>query len=502
MDAQSLCCGIIALLPLLYYMVKSHWHIQNGLRLPPGPWQFPIIGSLHHMLGAASVPHRRMRDLSCRYGPLMFLRFCEVPVIIVSSREAAIEVMKTHDAIFATRPQTKIIKILTKRGQAVVMSPYGEHWLQIRKLCIVELLSPKHVLSLQHVREEEATRLVWNISSASSPFVNLSELLVESIADMTMHAIMGYRLRDRDSLLTHINNAIRVAGGFSLADLFPSSRLAGALSLMARKAEVYSADTYAFMDHAISEHKARRSHEEAVRGGLIDVLLRIQSQGSPQYSLTMGSIKTVIFDLFSGASETAATTVQWVMAELMRNPTVMFRAQSEVREEFMGQTNVTEEGITKLGYLHWVVAETLRLHPSTPLLLPRECREKCQVMGYDVPKGAMVLVNAWAISRDPRYWDEPETFNPARFERDSRDYKGNNFEFTPFGAGRRICPGISFGLANVKVTLANLLFYFDWSIPEDGVHPSELDMSETMRITAKRKKDLWLRATARAPLPK
>ncbi|CAO2148921.1 unnamed protein product [Urochloa humidicola] len=127
MDAQSLCCGIIALLPLLYYMVKSHWHIQNGLRLPPGPWQLPIIGSLHHMLGAASVPHRRMCDLSRRYGPLMFLRFCEVPVIIVSSREAAIEVMKTHDAIFATRPQTKIIKILTKRGQAVAMSPYGEH---------------------------------------------------------------------------------------------------------------------------------------------------------------------------------------------------------------------------------------------------------------------------------------------------------------------------------------------------------------------------------------
>ncbi|CAO2148910.1 unnamed protein product [Urochloa humidicola] len=123
-------------------------------------------------------------------------------------------------------------------------------------------------------------------------------------------------------------------------------------------------------------------------------------------------------------------------------------------------------------------------------------------MGYDVPKGAMVLVNAWAISRDPRYWDEPETFNPARFERDSRDYKGNNFEFTPFSVGRRICPVISFGLANIKVTLANLLFYFDWSFPEDGVHPSELDMSETMRITAKRKRDLWLRATVRAPLPR
>ena len=184
------------------------------------------------------------------------------------------------------------------------------------------------------------------------------------------------------------------------------------------------------------------------------------------------------------------------MAELMRNPDMMSRAQAEVRGAFISCRKVVEEGLSELKYLHWIIKETLRLHIPGPLLIPRECRETCKVLGYDVPKGAMVLVNAWAISTDPQYWEEPEKFKPDRFESDKRDFRGNDFEFTPFGAGRRICPGMSFGIANVELALANLLFHFDWSLPDD-ISPRELDMTEDMGITARRKKDLWLRATVR-----
>lgn len=191
--------------------------------------------------------------------------------------------------------------------------------------------------------------------------------------------------------------------------------------------------------------------------------------------------------------------LQWAMAELLRNPDAMHRAQSEVRAAFMGQTKVTEDGLTKLSYLQWVMKETLRLHTPAPILVPRESQEPCRVLGYDVPKGTMVMVNAWAISRDPEYWNQAKVFKPERFETDKRDFKGQDFEFTPFGAGRRICPGITFTLVTVQLALASLLFHFDWKPPQ-GILAGELDMEETMGLTAKKKTDLWLEPILRVPL--
>lgn len=188
------------------------------------------------------------------------------------------------------------------------------------------------------------------------------------------------------------------------------------------------------------------------------------------------------------------------MAELMQNPSVMSRAQAEVRGAFMGQMKVTEEGLGELSYLRCVIKETLRLHTPGPLLLPRECQEQCNILGYDIPKGATVIMNAWAISRNAQYWDESEAFIPDRFMGSEIDYKGNNFEFTPFGAGRQICIGMLFGIANIELAFASLLFYFDWALP-DGILPGDLDMTETMGITARKKEDLRLRATLHVQLP-
>ena len=206
-------------------------------------------------------------------------------------------------------------------------------------------------------------------------------------------------------------------------------------------------------------------------------------------------------DLFAGGSEAPTKTLQWAMAELMQNPSVMARAQAEVRGSFMAKMKVTEEGLGDLSYMRCVIKETLRLHSPEPLLLPRECQKQCRILGYDVPKGAMVVVNAWAIARDPKCWDEPEAFVPDRFMGSTRDFKGNHFEFIPFGAGRRICPGKEFGLANVELALANLLFYFDWSLP-DGILPKQMDMTQARGVTGRKRMDLWLRPTLRLDLPR
>ena len=182
------------------------------------------------------------------------------------------------------------------------------------------------------------------------------------------------------------------------------------------------------------------------------------------------------------------------MAEMIRSPDVMAKAQNEIRKALKGKKAVEETDIQQARYLKLVIKETLRLHPPLPLLVPRECREECELHGYVIPVKTRVMINAWAIGRDPEYWDDADSFKPERFENSAADFTGTHFEYLPFGAGRRMCPGISFGLANVELPLALLLYHFDWKLP-NGLKPSDLDMTETMGITAPRKENLRLLAT-------
>ncbi|XP_065011915.1 desmethyl-deoxy-podophyllotoxin synthase-like [Musa acuminata AAA Group] len=211
----------------------------------------------------------------------------------------------------------------------------------------------------------------------------------------------------------------------------------------------------------------------------------------------------ILKDLLGGGSEISATILEWAMSELMRNPRVMRRVQEEVRETVGEKGKVTEEDIDGMNYMRLIIKETLRLHPPIPLLLPRECREASEVLGYQIPEKTRVLVNIWALGRDPRYWDNATEFEPERFKgRNSMvDFKGTNFEFLPFGAGKRMCPGMSFGLASLETSLASLIYHFDWELPTgDEQKPIELDMSETLLLTCRRRSELCLRAIPRIPL--
>ena len=209
-------------------------------------------------------------------------------------------------------------------------------------------------------------------------------------------------------------------------------------------------------------------------------------------------------DIFGG-SETTAPTLEWAMAELIQNPKVMERVTAEVRNAFAAHGSVREDKLAEAGlrYLPLVIRETLRLHTSLPFLIPQACQEPCRVLGYDVPQGITVMVNAWALGRDEQYWPgDPDAFRPERFEAgggggDALDFRGADLELLPFGAGRRMCPGLGFGLANMELALASLLFHFDWEVPGGA----KLDMTEAFGITAHRKSRLLLRPILRVPVP-
>ncbi|KAJ1696595.1 hypothetical protein LUZ63_005107 [Rhynchospora breviuscula] len=481
---------------LLIFLLLQHKtnHSKSSLRFPPGPWPLPFIGNIHNIIG--SLPHHSMRELSRQYGPLMLLQLGESPTVIISCPDAAREIMKTHDISFATRPLSTTIDIFTFGGKGIIFAPYGEYWRQMRKICVLELLSTKRVQSFRPIREEEVASLITDLNSCAShcQSINLSKRLTSLMNDITARAIIGSKCTNQDVFLQELERTVKLAGGFNLADLFPSLWLARLVSKAAKEAEMSQLAKISILDEVIRHHRERNiATGEDEMEDILSVLLRLHDEDTITDSLDMVTVKAVVLDLFQAGSETSSTTLEWIMSLLLRNPTVMKKAQSEVREVLKGRTHVSELDLDKLNYLRLVIKETLRLYPPVPLLLPRQCREACRVFDYDIPKGTRVLVNVWAIGRDPKYWENPEEFKPERFMNSSTDFKGTDFEFIPFGSGRRMCPGVSFGIANVELPLASLLYHFDWK-PIDGLKPEEMDMSESFGVTARRKTPLLLYA--------
>ncbi|CAL1385755.1 unnamed protein product [Linum trigynum] len=252
---------------------------------------------------------------------------------------------------------------------------------------------------------------------------------------------------------------------------------------------------------AAKEAEGMRSRTEE---DLLDVLLNIQEGGDATlgFHLSTDAIKGFLLDIFLAGSETPSALIEWTMSNMMKHPKVLHEAQSEVRRVFGERGRVDEARMCELSYLKLVIKETLRLYTPAPLVLPRECREECRISGYDVPLKTRVLVNAWAIARDPRYWGEDaEEFVPERFLDSKLSFRGTDFEFLPFGAGRRMCPGMTFGLSTVELPLASLLFHFDWKLPA-RVEPSSFNMDEQFGVTLRRKNHLELIPVVRYnPLP-
>ncbi|XP_051133613.1 salviol synthase-like [Andrographis paniculata] len=467
---------------------------QNS-NLPPGPRKLPLIGNLYQLIASSKLPHQLLTDLAEKYGPVMHLQLGEVNIVVISSPEAAKEVMKTHDVTFSNRPSLLVTDIILYKNSDIASAPYGEYWRQLRKFCAIELLSVKRVQSFRALREEEFLSLCGCIASNEGLSMNLTEKICLTTCNVVMQASIGKKGDELTEIISTSKESAELASGFYLADLYPSISLFRRISGAARKTERVHKKSDRIIQNIIDQRRESANGSKQ-QEDFADVLLKSRNE----LQLTNDNIKAVIQDIFGAGIETSSTTTDWAMAEMIRHPRVLKKAQEEVREVFKDKGFVEESRFEELKYLKSIIKETLRMHPPFPLLLPRENSEQCEIFGYKVPSKSRVMVNAWAIGRDPRYWKEPHSFIPERFLDNPVDYKANNFELLPFGGGRRICAGISFGLANVELPLAMFLYHFDWVLP-DGMKPEDLDMSETSGITASRKYPLYVIPRVKITLP-
>ncbi|CAH1440161.1 unnamed protein product [Lactuca virosa] len=450
---------VAAIFFLFFKSHRSSNSLDTTTKLPPQPWKLPLIGHMHHLIGA--LPHRAVANLAEKLGPVFRLQLGEVSAVVISSPHLAKVVMKTHDLSFADRPKLLTAEIIAYNYTDIAFAPYGEYWRQIRKICTLELLSVKKVQSFRSIREEESVAV-------------------------------GSRCKDQATLTALLEEIIALSGGFDVADIFPSVKVLHVVSGVRKKLVKLHKKMDQILDSIVAEHQERRAGGHIIDNeDLVDVLLRLKDDGGLQFPLTSANVKAVILDMFAGGTHTSAVTIQWAMSELMKNPKVMKKVQAELRHVLKGKNKICESDIQELDYLKLVIKETLRLHPPLPLLLPRESRVECEIGGYHIPANTKVMINVWKIGCDPDYWIDPKSFVPERFSDNPINMSGTDFEFLPFGAGRRMCPGMNLGLINVELPLAMLLHHFNWELP-DGTTSEDLDMSETFGAALKRKHELLL----------
>ncbi|XP_054793183.1 cytochrome P450 71D10-like [Prosopis cineraria] len=489
--------SIIFITFFFFYLVihKLYFSKKPIKTLPPGPWKLPLIGNLHQLVGG-SLPHRSLANLADKYGPFMHLQLGQLSHIIVSSPEYAKEIMKTHDQIFANRPRFLASEVFCYNSTDIAFSPYGNYWRQLRKICTLELFSAKRVQSFRRIREEEVSALVRNISEHEGSVMNLSPKIFSLTNSIVARAAFGKKTRNIERILQVVEQVIKLSTGFSISDFFPSLKFISAITGMRAQAMKVQRDTDRILADIIRNHEEKKGNSnvgEMIEEDLVDVLLKIQSGDDFEIPLSPDNIKAVLLDVFIAGSETVAGTIEWAVSELLKNPEIMKEAQVEVRRVFGSQGYVDESKLHQLKYLGAIIKETLRLHSPTVLLIPRENSERCEINGYEIPPKTKIIINAWAIGRDPKYWKKPERFEPKRFLDTMVDYnfKGSSFEYIPFGAGRRICPGVTFAIPVIELSLSNLLYHFDWKLPQ-GMKPEDLNMDESFGSTVKRKNDLNL----------
>lgn len=477
---------VLVLLPISTILIFLACKLHNRLRfkLPPGPYPWPIIGNLHN-LGA--VRSRCFFELSQVYGPIVSVWLGSSLHVVVSNAELAKQVLKDNDEQLAHRHRTWSSSRITKNGKDLIWADYGPHYIKLRKICMLELLSPKCLETFRHVREDEVRAMIESIFKDCSKSQDYRKCLVvrkylRSVAfNIITMLLFGKRFENEVGELNQ--------QGLEIVAILANERKLGAY-LPIFEENWWLRWVLWFQSTAISRHLARKEKfTQAIKevhmlesksngvGGVKQHFLGALLGDQEKYELTEDSVEGLLWDMITAGTDTIAISVEWALAQLIKNPRVQRKSQEELDRVIGLDRTMTESDISSLPYLKCVAKEALRLHPPTPLMLPHKANARVKIGGYDIPKGTTVHVNVWAIGRDPKAWPNPVDFRPERFIEEDIDAKGHNFQLLPFGAGRRVCPAAQLGTNLVTYMLGQLLHSFCWTLPE-GIQPKDIDTSE------------------------
>ncbi|KDP25608.1 hypothetical protein JCGZ_20764 [Jatropha curcas] len=495
-------CGIFAVIWYTWACIKSH--NQRSSPLPPGPPGLPVIGNL-----ASLDPelHSYFASLAHRYGPIFKLRLGYKLGIVVTSPSLVREVLKDKDITFANRDVPDVARSAAYGGVDIVWTPYGPEWRMLRKVCVLKMLSNTTLDSVYALRRHEVRKTVGYLYNRVGSPVDFGEQIFLAILNVITNMLWGDTVQEeeRASLGSEFRKVVAdmtaLLGKPNISDFFPGL-VRFDLQGLQKKMDSLSVQFDGIFERMIAKRlKMDSEGGESAREckDFLQFLLKVKEEGDTKTPLTMTHVKALLMDMIVGGSDTSSNSIEFAMAEIMNKSEVMRKAQQEL-DTVVGKNNIVEEShIHQLPYLYAIMKESLRLHPALPLLVPHCPSETCTVGGYTIPKGARVFINVWAIHRDPSVWEDPLEFKPERFLDSGWDYSGNDFNYFPFGSGRRICAGIAMAERMFLYSLATLLHSFDWKLPAEG---KKMDLSEKFGIVLKLKNSLIAVPTPRLSDPK
>ncbi|KAF9592712.1 hypothetical protein IFM89_016944 [Coptis chinensis] len=332
------------------------------------------------MLG--DLPHRTLSQLAQTYGPIMYLRLGLVPAIVVSSPEWAELFLKTHDLVFASRPNIMASQYLSYGRKNMSFAPYGPYWRNIRKLCTLELLSNLKIEMFKPMRRKELLHYVELIKSSAArrSAIDISAKVGSLIEDMTYQMLFGFK-DDKFNLKSSMQEGL------------------------SRRMKDLSKIIDGFLEKIIDEHVRDAKTLQGQHRDFIDVMLSLmESNETHQEHLDRDNTKAIMLDMLAAGMDTSTTVIDWTIAELLRHPRCLKLVQEELENAVGLNRMVEEKDLPKLDYLKMVIKESMRLHPVAPLLIPRESIEDITINGYFIPKKSRVLINNWALGRDPNSW--------------------------------------------------------------------------------------------------
>ncbi|XP_051149418.1 geraniol 8-hydroxylase-like [Andrographis paniculata] len=456
-------------------------------RLPPGPQPWPVVGNIFHLMNTSQPPHQSLAKLADTYGPVMTLRLGSLTTAVISSGAAADAVFRQNDVALAGRMIYESMKGDVAGDGSLISAQYGPRWRMLRRLCTSEFFSAAAIDATRGARAACVEKMTRRIHDGASQPLELGELFFSMAFDLIGILFFSRDMLDPNSgagaeFFSVTKKFMEFAGRPNVADFFPILRRLDPQGVR-KTTQLYVKRGFDIVGKFL-ERRSAAARESNVRNyrrrkDYVDVLLKYKEDGL----LSATAVNVIVFEMFAAGTDTTTSTLEWAMAELLRNREILRRVQAELRSETDPQKSLEEDDLDRLPYLRAVIKETLRLHPPLPFLVPRRAAAPCRLRGFDIPEGTQVLVNAWAIGRDAGAWEEPMKFRPERFlTAGAADYRGRSFELIPFGAGRRICPAMPLALRVVPMALGAVLRSFDWLAPP----PAEIDMEESMGITLRK----------------